>query len=98
MKAICLAACLLFFALTAVAQSKPLKFSLFPERANTNSFLFPVLKKQAPFATYRSSLSTIKILQLDNMPCVITDISVIAPIPTAKFEPQGQTIPNPFAK
>jgi hypothetical protein len=96
MRLICLAACLLFLTLTAVSQSKPIKLSFFSERANTNAFLFPVLKNHHPLPSYRSSISTIKILPVDNMPCLITDISVIAPIPTGKFDPQGQTIPNPY--
>ncbi len=96
MKAIYLAASLIFFTMPAVSQSKLLELSLFPERKNKNAFLFPGFIKKIPLVTYQSSFSGIKQLLLDNMPCLIPDISLIAPIPTLKFNPQGQTIPNPY--
>lgn len=96
MKAIYLAATLVFFTLTAVSQSKLYDLSLLQDRKSKNAFLFPGFKKQIPSVTYQSSISRIKKLPSDNMPCLITDISLIAPIPTLTFTPQGQTIPNPY--
>jgi hypothetical protein len=96
MKAIYLAASLMFFSLAAVSQSKLSDLSFFPERKNTNAFLYRGFKKQNPLVNYQSIISGIKKLPLDNMPCLVTDISLTAPIPTLKFVTEGQTIPNPY--
>lgn len=96
MKLIYLTACLMFFTLTAISQTKPIKLSLFPKPENKNAYLFKVLKKQRPLATCQSSISGIQKLPQDNMPCLIADESLIAPIPTLRFDFQGKIIPNPY--
>ena len=96
MKLICLVTCLLFFTLTAVSQTKPLKLSLFPERENNNACLFQGFKNQTSLLTYQSFSTTIKILPLDNMPCLVPDVSSIAPMPILKLDHTGQKIPNPY--
>lgn len=96
MKAIYLAASLIFFTLTALSQSKLSDLSFFPERKSKNAFLFPGFKKQIPLATNQYSVSGIKKLPLDNMPCLIPDVSLTAPIPTLTYNSRTQSIPNPF--
>jgi hypothetical protein len=96
MKAIYLAASLMFFSLAAVSQSKLSDLSFFPERENKNTFLYPGFQKQIPLVTYQYSISGIKKMPVDNMPCLVTNITLTAPIPTLKFVPEGQTIPNPY--
>lgn len=97
MKVMPLLVSFIILSLSAMAQSE-LELALLKERQNKNNFLFPTLKKHIPFVTYGSATSQIKKLALDNMPCLIGDISIVAPIPTLTFDPRGQTIPNPFIK
>ncbi len=94
MKATYLSVALLFFSVSAMAQTDILHFSI-----------EPALKKNASFELKKPtnrgfSLSQDNIAKLPqrNMPCFVPDLSLIAAMPTDKTVLPYQSIPNPYFK
>jgi hypothetical protein len=96
MKAICFSAALLFFSVSAMAQTDILNFSIEPLLKKNSSFEFN--RKPANRGSKLSSYDNIVKLPQGNMPCFVPDLSSIAAMPTDKTVLPYQSIPNPYFK
>jgi hypothetical protein len=95
MKAIYLSAALLFFTVSAIAQTNILDITFLPG-LEKNSFI----KRNKQPIIKGFSLPKYGIIKLpqDNMPCLVPDASSIAAMPTVKTVLPYQSIPNPYFK
>jgi len=96
MKAICFSAALLFFSVSAMAQTDILHFSIEPVLKKNS--LFKLNKKPTNQGFDLSRYNDIVKLPQDNMPCYVPDVSSIAAMPTVKTVFPYQSIPNPYFK
>jgi hypothetical protein len=91
MKTICFFFVLLFFTVSAMAQTNFLNRSVSPHLRNN----FLTWKNKQPITPAPLQHNIVKLPQ-DNMPCFVPDISSIAEMPTLKAP--YQFIPNPYFK
>ena len=95
MKAIYLSASLLFFSASAIAQTYPLKPFVLP--MFENNLLIGIDKNPTELSSNIMANGIIT-LRLDNMPCLVPDLTLVVAIPTSKTVQPNHYIPNPFFK
>jgi len=95
MKAICFSVLLVFFSASAIAQTGSFKPLVSPMLQN---ILLINNDKQSITSSGGIVSNGIIISALDNMPCLVTNLTLIVAIPTSKIVTPHQYIPNLFFK